>query len=325
MHRKREWPYFFILAVLLGLSYSLPANAGYLEHKGCREYILDLSDGGWLLITAGTENFYVSKFYVSKNTGFLTMENLYISVYPVNRPLIMGKYIKVNDKTVEILFHSSDENVIMPVEAGELRVINTGRAIITISAEDNHVYIPVNVVAFPVSLGMKAEEVIMTIGLPDREAKEGGFFYWQYKNYPWMSLKLEARSREVQRIRNDSWLVAYKEWAKTNETNISIDAEPSGALVASGMPPVYPKDAWNEGVEGEVGLLVFVNANGKAASVEVTKPSGDARLDEVARRTLLERWEFGAFGKPYRLFVVVTFQGGKVSIRFEEGGIHLQD
>ncbi|MGE5593859.1 MAG: energy transducer TonB [Betaproteobacteria bacterium] len=91
------------------------------------------------------------------------------------------------------------------------------------------------------------------------------------------------------------------------------------SLVLSGVPPVYPKNAQNEGVEGSVQLSVSVDALGNATKVAVTAGSGDARLDDAAIRTISRGWRFQAIGWPYELSVRVTFR--KTSVELAFGGV----
>lgn len=91
------------------------------------------------------------------------------------------------------------------------------------------------------------------------------------------------------------------------------------SLVLSGIPPVYPKNAQNEGVEGAVALSVTVDASGVATHVVVASGSGDPRLDEAAMRTVSRGWHFQAIGWPYELAVRVTFRKGSVELAF--GGV----
>lgn len=91
------------------------------------------------------------------------------------------------------------------------------------------------------------------------------------------------------------------------------------ALVLSGAPPVYPKNAQNEGVEGVVTLSVTVDPLGAATKVVVVTGSGDSRLDEAAMRTVSRIWRFQAIGWPYELSVRVTFRKGSVELAF--GGV----
>lgn len=91
------------------------------------------------------------------------------------------------------------------------------------------------------------------------------------------------------------------------------------ALVLSGAPPVYPKNAQNEGAEGVVTLSVTVDPLGAATKVVVVTGSGDPRLDEAAMRTVSRIWRFQAIGWPYELSVRVTFRKGSVELAF--GGV----
>ncbi|HEX5362263.1 MAG TPA: energy transducer TonB [Fluviicoccus sp.] len=56
-------------------------------------------------------------------------------------------------------------------------------------------------------------------------------------------------------------------------------------------PPVYPDFAQEQGWEGRVILKVLVSANGKAARVQVKRPSGYKLLDESALQAV-QRWSF---------------------------------
>ncbi|HHY33435.1 MAG TPA: TonB family protein [Firmicutes bacterium] len=93
------------------------------------------------------------------------------------------------------------------------------------------------------------------------------------------------------------------------------------SLVLSGVPPVYPKDAQNEGAEGSVQLSVSVDALGNATKIAVTVGSGDARLDDAAIRAISRGWRFQAIGWPYELAVRVTFRKTTVEIAF--GGVRV--
>jgi TonB family protein len=89
----------------------------------------------------------------------------------------------------------------------------------------------------------------------------------------------------------------------------------------SGVPPVYPKNAQNEGVEGVVALAVKVDSVGVATSVVVIQGSGDPRLDEAAMRAISRLWRFQAIGWPYELSVRVTFRESSVEVAF--GGVRI--
>ncbi|MBX3676249.1 MAG: energy transducer TonB [Rhodocyclaceae bacterium] len=55
--------------------------------------------------------------------------------------------------------------------------------------------------------------------------------------------------------------------------------------------PAYPVSSRRRGEEGRVMLRVFVDAQGRAAKVEVQESSGHSRLDESAV-TAVARWRF---------------------------------
>ncbi|MEW6227481.1 MAG: hypothetical protein AB1700_05205 [Bacillota bacterium] len=209
-------------------------GAGYHADKGCRECTLDLSDGGWLYITTGSE-----AFYTWQNIGKGWLDDLYVSVSAVNRPLILGRYLKVGEKTLEVEFLSSDRTVVAPVENGYFRVVGPGRATISIRVEDKQVDIPINIVALPFQSGTKVLDVIEKFGLPDYETRvyipwpdskfvDGIFYYrkdnglgqqahhWMYKAYPGLILSLDEKAQTVRRVYNLSWYTAYMEWLKDN-------------------------------------------------------------------------------------------------------------
>lgn len=93
-------------------------------------------------------------------------------------------------------------------------------------------------------------------------------------------------------------------------------APPGDTLVAFGKPPVYPKNAANEGVEGTVELVVWVNAKGETWRVDLAKSSGDARLDMVAQKTVINEWRFKPQSKDYRMVLLVEFKGGEPQVKY---------
>jgi periplasmic protein TonB len=52
----------------------------------------------------------------------------------------------------------------------------------------------------------------------------------------------------------------------------------------SESPFHYPEELWDEGIEGQTTLRVFVAASGQVDSVEVDTPSGHAAFDSAAAR-----------------------------------------
>ena len=57
-----------------------------------------------------------------------------------------------------------------------------------------------------------------------------------------------------------------------------------------GRPPVYPAEARNEGISGEVLLRVFVDAAGQVSAVEVARSSGHLVLDAAAVNAVSTWW-----------------------------------
>ena len=73
--------------------------------------------------------------------------------------------------------------------------------------------------------------------------------------------------------------------AGAGATGAPADAEPPpllhGPEVLDFPDPVYPPEALAAGIEGTVGLLVTVGADGKVSAVEVLRPAGHG-FDEAA-------------------------------------------
>ncbi|HHV61851.1 MAG TPA: TonB family protein [Firmicutes bacterium] len=91
------------------------------------------------------------------------------------------------------------------------------------------------------------------------------------------------------------------------------------SLVVRGLPPVYPKNAQNEGVEGSVDLRVRVGSDGNIEGIDVIGSADDERLNEISKRTVSSAWTFRPIGKPYSVKVRVSFAGGRVTVTF--GGV----
>jgi len=81
---------------------------------------------------------------------------------------------------------------------------------------------------------------------------------------------------------------------------------------ADAPAPAYPRDALRDGVEGVVMLQVLVDVDGRPLSVDVQRSSGDRRLDNAARKQVLEHWRFRAAMKDGRAVQAV----GLVPIAF---------
>ncbi|MFB3880295.1 MAG: energy transducer TonB [Armatimonadota bacterium] len=97
--------------------------------------------------------------------------------------------------------------------------------------------------------------------------------------------------------------------------------EPAGPTrgpgVSGGLPPVYPKDALDQGLEGTVTVTISVAADGSVKSLSVTRSSGHKLLDDAALRAVKTGWTVTPAlqkGKPAAGTVSVTFvfSAGKV-------------
>jgi protein TonB len=84
----------------------------------------------------------------------------------------------------------------------------------------------------------------------------------------------------------------------------SGDADPAVPGVtleyAEAPAPAYPRDALRDGVEGIVMLQVLVDIDGRPLRVDVQRSSGDRRLDNAARKQVLQHWRFRAAMKEGR-------------------------
>lgn len=69
---------------------------------------------------------------------------------------------------------------------------------------------------------------------------------------------------------------------------------------ADAPAPAYPRDALREGVEGVVMLQVLVDIDGRPLQVNIQGSSGDRRLDNAARKQVLQHWRFRAAMKDGR-------------------------
>lgn len=69
---------------------------------------------------------------------------------------------------------------------------------------------------------------------------------------------------------------------------------------ADAPAPAYPRDALRDGVEGVVMLQVLVDVDGRPLRVDIQRSSGDRRLDNAARKQVLQHWRFRAAMKDGR-------------------------
>jgi len=82
---------------------------------------------------------------------------------------------------------------------------------------------------------------------------------------------------------------------------------------ADAPAPAYPRDALREGVEGVVMLQVLVDVDGRPLQVDIQRSSGDRRLDNAARKQVLQHWRFRAAMKDGRAVQAI----GLVPIAFK--------
>lgn len=81
----------------------------------------------------------------------------------------------------------------------------------------------------------------------------------------------------------------------------------AGMVLGFGQKPSYPKNAINEGVEGEVLVRVFITKDGVIESTEFIKRSGDSRLDNAAANSLKREWAFKPNTEDYYIDIMFTF------------------
>ncbi len=72
----------------------------------------------------------------------------------------------------------------------------------------------------------------------------------------------------------------------------SASAAPTTYEALAPNPADYPPQAWVVGDEGDVGYRLYVGADGKPQSCEITESSGSQLLDEATCPLLMERLEF---------------------------------
>lgn len=80
-----------------------------------------------------------------------------------------------------------------------------------------------------------------------------------------------------------------------------------GMVIGFGQKPTYPKDADNEGVEGEVLIRVLVKKDGSIENTEFRKRSVDSRLDNAAVDSLKRAWSFKPNTDEYFIDIMFSF------------------
>lgn len=101
-----------------------------------------------------------------------------------------------------------------------------------------------------------------------------------------------------------------------NQTPSPIESTPkgpvslgdgAGMVLGFGEKPSYPKNAINEGIEGEVLIRVHIKADGTLEGTEFIKRSGDSRLDNAAANSLKREWTFKPNAEDYYIDIMFTF------------------
>jgi protein TonB len=93
--------------------------------------------------------------------------------------------------------------------------------------------------------------------------------------------------------------------------NESPGGPTSGPSIVGAPLPIYPKNALDQGLEGDVSLSVLIDSAGAVESVSVEKSSGHRILDDAAVRAVKQGWVFQpglASGKPAPGRLTITFQ-----------------
>lgn len=80
-----------------------------------------------------------------------------------------------------------------------------------------------------------------------------------------------------------------------------------GMVIGLGQAPTYPKNAENEGVEGEVLVRVLVKMDGALEQGVLKKPSGDYRLDNAAVKSVYKDWVFKPNTEDYYIDIMFYF------------------
>ncbi len=92
--------------------------------------------------------------------------------------------------------------------------------------------------------------------------------------------------------------VATEPTLDTSTPQVSLQPDPGQPLsgmqleYASTPPPPYPRDAFREGLQGQVLLKILVDTDGAPLEVVVSRSSGHRVLDDAARRFVLKHWRF---------------------------------
>lgn len=81
-----------------------------------------------------------------------------------------------------------------------------------------------------------------------------------------------------------------------------------GHIVEMGTLPSYPKNAVNEGVEGEVTARLVIRPDGTLEKILLLTSSGDARLDTVVLRSFQRNWKYKPEEVKYHIDLTIIFK-----------------
>lgn len=84
------------------------------------------------------------------------------------------------------------------------------------------------------------------------------------------------------------------------------------AFIIQGAPPVYPKYAESNNIEGRVGLKIVIGGDGRPSEVTVIATSGESSLDNACVRAIKKEWRFQATGRDYQITLTMSFKAGTV-------------
>jgi len=110
--------------------------------------------------------------------------------------------------------------------------------------------------------------------------------------------------------------------AGNNGTSQGVQGSNKGQELGSGegfvlsRPVTYPKNAQNEGSEGEVLAEVRLTPEGEI-QVVLLSTSGDQRLDSYSLRALKEAWQYTRPAFPVKIRVALIFRSGEVRVVFQ--------
>lgn len=93
--------------------------------------------------------------------------------------------------------------------------------------------------------------------------------------------------------------------------NLGVDVEQPATKLATNLPPAYPQEALQAGMQGRVVLRVVVKSSGSVKSAVVESSSGHTMLD-VAAMNAVQQWRFsparrGGLSVESEIFVPVNF------------------